>query len=158
MTTRAAHLLWFFLATILFGAGCEDLPPNSYKPEVVVEGYLIVDRPIEGIRINISQAVTDTFRSERGAVADAAVEIKSGERVFPLVYRVVDGKGEYHYPDTTVLVEPTTRYDLNIRLADGSLVTGTTTTPGRIDWIKRPDSVLSYPKDTINLTSDSLRI
>ena len=140
------------------GVGCEDLPPNSYLPEPFVEAYLIVDEPIEGLRIHISQSVTDTFRSESGVVDNATVEITSGDRVYPLVYRVVDGRGEYHLPDTTVLVEPTTRYDLKIRLDDGTLITGTTTTPARIQWIRAPDSVLRYPKDTINLPKDSVRI
>jgi hypothetical protein len=91
-------------------------------------------------------------------VSDATVEIRSGDRIYPLVYRTVDGEGEYHYPDSTVRVEPETRYDLKITLADGTLITGTTTTPGRISWVKEPDTLLQYPKDTITLGNDSLHI
>lgn len=133
------------LAAIL--AGCEDEPPNAYTPQYVVEGYMIVDQPITGIRLTRSQSVTDTFRAKSGIVADADVRISDGSRTFLLEYRSPspDSLGSYMLPDTSVKVAPNTLYTLEIRTTDGKVITAKTATPGRVTWAKAPKDTVSIP-------------
>lgn len=127
--------------------GCEDAPPNAYTPQYVVEGYMIVDQPIAGIRLTLSQSVTDTFRTKGGIVTDADVRISDGSQTFLLVYRSPspDSLGSYMLPDTTVKVAPNTLYTLDIRTADGKVITAKTATPGRVVWTKAPKDTVSIP-------------
>jgi hypothetical protein len=60
---RMALGVVFMLA--LVAAGCEDAPPTDYVPEYVVQSYLLVDEPIQGVVLSRSQPVTDTFRVDK---------------------------------------------------------------------------------------------
>lgn len=148
------------VAALLFTAtGCEDLPPDSYIPQYVLEGYMLVDKPMAGIRLTRSQSVTDTFKFEKGVVPNADVKIIAGGNVYQLQYRGSNRSGEYFYPDTTVTVQPNTTYNIEVRIPDGAMLTAQATTPERIAWINPPKSVLQYPVDTLNLPSpDSLKL
>jgi hypothetical protein len=156
ITTRVATIALALVA--LAGlVGCEDSAPTDYLPQTVVEAFLIVGEPVHDIRVTRSQSVTDTFRYRNSAVADASVKLIAGDRTLQLVYRANEGVGEYYLPDTTVRIEPDTRYRVVVTMADGSVVSGETRTPAQISWIEPPDSLLYYPKDTIGLPApDSL--
>lgn len=140
--------------------GCEDAAPTEYMPQPVVEAFLIVGEPIRDIRVTLSQSVTDTFRYRNSAVANADVKLISGDRTLQLQYRENDRVGEYHYPDTTVLVEPSTRYKLVVTMPDGAVASGETTTPIQIAWINAPKTPMRYPLDTAALPrpADSLAL
>lgn len=146
-------------ALLLTATGCEDMPPDSYIPQYVLEGYMLVDKPMAGIRLTRSQSVTDTFKFENGAVPNADVKIIAGGTFYQLQYRSNNRSGEYFYPDSTVTVQPNTTYKIEVRTADGATLTAQTTTPGRIAWVNAPKPVLQYPVDTLNLPSpDSLKL
>jgi len=155
-----SQITLFVLAAILL-TSCEDAPPTGYVPEYAVESYLIVDKPITGVVISRSLAITDTFKMENSVVKDAVVEISSPSETFILQYRAKPkGGGEYFNPDTTKLIQPSTLYTLKVTTKDGKIVTGSTTTPERINWLpgKGPKPVYQYPLDTLKLPSpDSLR-
>jgi hypothetical protein len=149
----------FVLPLLLLFSSCEDAPPNSFVPVPYVEGYLFVDRPIEGIVVATSQSLAVPYDQAAGMVGDAEVQISDGSASYQLVYRVVNGLGSYWYPDSTVLVKPGMRYTLSVRLKNGTVLGASTLTPERIEWTKPPSPVLQYPSDTVRLTSpDSLRI
>lgn len=140
------------LATILAFAplaGCEDSAPTAYIPEHVLEAFLIVGEPIQGIRVTRSQSVSDTFRYRNSAVPDADVKLIAGDRTLQLQYRANDGVGEYFHPDTTVRIEPETSYRIHVTLADGGTLSGQTRTPVQISWIAEPKTPLQYPTDTL---------
>lgn len=131
----------------MFLAGCEDAPPNNYIPQYVVQGYLVVDEPIDGIVLTRSQPVTDTFKVAKGAVPDASVRIVAGGQAHTLVYRASEqGVGEYYLPDTSVRVKPKTLYRLEITAADGATMTAETMTPDRFDWVRRPRDTAKIPR------------
>ncbi|MCE7933242.1 MAG: DUF4249 family protein [Chlorobi bacterium CHB2] len=148
------------VVALLFSAtGCEDLPPDAYIPQYALEGYLLVDKPITNISLTRSQSVTDTFKFDKGGVPNADVKIITGGNVYQLQYRNDNRSGGYFYPDTTVRVQPNTTYKIEVRTADGSLLTAQTITPERIAWITPPKSSLQYPVDTLSLPSpDSLKL
>ncbi len=161
-TTTIQRLALAAATVILMTAatGCEDLPPNEYVPQYVVEGFLIVDEPIHGIKVMRSQPVTDTFRLKNSAVTDADVRIIVDGRSMQLAYRPDStGVGEYYFPDTSEKVQPGVIYSIEVRPTDGGLLSGSTLTPQRISWVTAPLSVIDYPKDTIELPSpDSLKL
>jgi hypothetical protein len=137
--------------------GCEDAAPTEYIPQTVLEAFLIVGEPIQGIRVTRSQSVTDTFRYRNSAVSDADVRLVAGDQSLQLQYRANDGVGEYFLPDSTVRVQPGVNYRVVVTLTDGSVVSGATRTPEQIEWIDAPKSRLYYPTDTIALPApDSL--
>ena len=156
MKTYKILLLTFFVSIIAIA--CEDAVPNDYQPKTMVEGYLIVDEPIGRIIVLRTQPVRDSFNYANSLIRDAAVRIIGDDRIFDLV---IDSDGEYgyYYPDVTYLVKPNTSYQLEVRLADGTLITGSTETPSRFNWVKKNPKLMQYPIDTINLPlNDSLRI
>ncbi len=146
-----------FAALIL--TACEDSPPTDYIPVPYLEGYLLVDEPIDNVVVAISQPLTEAFHYADMMTADAEVVITANGVDYPLEYRVRNGVGSYGFPDTTYRVAPETRYSIRVRLSDGSSMTAETTTPKRIGWTIPPRAVLQYPQDTTELFSpDSLRI
>jgi hypothetical protein len=147
-----------FLLALSF-SGCEDQPPTDYIATPFLEAYLIVDQPIEDVVVAISQPITEVFDYEQMMAADADVVLSSEGVDYPLQYVVEDGIGRYRYPDTTVKVQPKTRYVIRVSLPDGSVMRAETVTPERIVWTIPPREVLQYPQDTTVLVSpDSLRI
>lgn len=161
MKNHIKHIfLGLFAFSILGLASCEDPVAFDYIPQYAVEAYLLVDEPITGVMITKSQPVADTFVYENSIVRDAKVQIIRDQRdTMTLQFYPSERGGEYRLPDTTILVQPSMRYDLLVTLPDGNRVTGTTNTPERIEWINPPKSVLQYPIDTMNLFApDSLSI
>jgi hypothetical protein len=150
------HLL--ILLTLLISS-CEDLPPQVYEPKTYVETYLIVDHPLEHVKIMKTQALTDTFKYENTFIRDAEVLIHFNNRTLRLV---TDSKGidGYYYPDTNIKVLPETEYKLEIHLKDGSLITAKTFTPKRFGWLTPPPTDVYYPKDTVNFSdaTDTIKI
>lgn len=149
--------LIFFLSLFIL-VSCEDPIPSDYIPKNMVEATLIVDEPIKDIIIMKTQPVSDSFVYSKSIIHDADVKIISPTKTYQLV---CDNEREsgYYYPDTNELINPNTIYKLEIVLKDGTIITGETTTPDRISWIKPLPDTLYYPKDTINLTTpDSLKL
>ncbi len=155
--------IFFVILAIIFLNSCEDLPPDLYIPQIFVEGYLIVDEPINGIILLRSMPVLDSFNYQQSLVKDANIRItelsgNNGNFSYQLIYSDEPLLG-YHYPDTSVKIKPNTTYKLEITLNNGDRITGETTTPERLKWKIPPRDTLYYPKDTINLPSpDSLKI
>ena len=156
---KKSYVLFLLVCGGVLLQSCEDAPPNSFVPVPYVEGYLFVDRPIDGVVVAMSQSLAVPYDQPSGMIADADVQVSDGSSSYQLAYRVVNGHGSYWYPDTSVLVKPGTRYTLSVRLKNGTVLGASTLTPERIEWTKPPSPVLQYPSDTVRLTSpDSLRI
>lgn len=141
----------FSLFAALLGAlllsACEDLPPNTYDPQYIVETVLIVDRPIEGVRISRSQPVTDTFHLMNGVVSDADIRIIVDGQTIPLVYHPDStGLGSYAAADTSLHVLPGTLYSLEVRTTDGAFLTAQTRTPQRVEWTTPPKDTVTIPE------------
>lgn len=145
------------LAALLF-FGCEDMPPTTYVPQYVLEGYLIVDDPINNISVTLTQPTTESFNYAGSAIKDAQVDLITGDRKLHLVYRPDSSVGTYWYPDSSVVVQPNTRYRIEVRTTDGALITGETVTPGRITWTQEPKDTIYYPPSDTVRPPDSLSL
>ncbi len=143
------------LASILLSMGiflnsCEDAVPTDYVKQNFVEAFIFVGEPIENIVVMHSQPVQEKFDYEKAMIRDAEVVISGDGQVFNLMINAVGDSG-YYNPNKTYLVKPNTKYDLSIKLKDGSIITGTTTTPNVVSWTDGLKDTIQYPKDTINL-------
>lgn len=145
-------LYFAIVLDLLLLVSCEDVPSTDYIPEYYVEAFLIVDEPIDMIRIERTQSLSDTFKLSNALVSDAIVKILVDDKELLLKYRDtgdVDRRG-YFFFDTSYKVEPNKLYRLEIQTADGKRITGETQTPERIEWETIPPDSLNFPNDTIN--------
>lgn len=134
---------------------------NDYIEDYAVQALLLVDEPIEDIRILRTVDVQDSFSFEKSAVRNAEARIIENGRAIPL--RFDPARFSYQAADASERVKPNAeyRFEATLRNSSGQIVTlrGATTTPERVRWILAPKDTLWYPKDTMALPSpDSLRI
>lgn len=151
------HLV-FFAVFIIFLFACEDAPPTDYIQQYYVEAYLIVDEPIDGIKLQRTLPIQDSFKLEKALIKDAIVKIKFEDKEIRLVFRDtgnVDNKA-YYFPDTSLKIQPNTTYYLEILTPDGVKITGTTITPRRFEWVEKPPDTLYYPKDSVNFSDGKI--
>lgn len=144
----------YFVVFISFLLGCEDAPPTDYVQQYYVEAYLIVDEPVDGLKLQRTLPIQDSFKLEKALVKDAIVKIKFEDKEIQLAFRDtgdIDNKA-YYFPDTSFKVQPNTTYHLEILTSDGVKITGTTITPQRFEWIEKPPDTLYYPKDSVNFS------
>jgi len=156
---RVRFLLFGAFLSLIILSGCQDLPPDVYDSRVFVEAYLIVDRPIDDVKIMFTQSLSDSFSYENSYIRDADVFIKYNSKKIKLVTDATGERG-YYYPDTNVKVLPDTKYELEVILSDGSVLTAETNTPNPFKWIVPPPPTLYYPKDTVDLSdaTDTIKI
>ena len=143
-------LLLSIIAVII--VSCEDPAPTDYIPDIVVEGLLIVDEPIRNITVIRTQPLADSFSYYNSLISNAIVKIKSEGQEFLLDYNPPgnDNKPGYYFSDTSYKVKSNQLYEMEV-IVDGKIMTGTTFTPARTDWIRSPKKYIQYPIDSINL-------
>lgn len=147
----------YIFALFVFLAACGDDIPTDYKPEYVLEAILLVGEPIQNITVLQTQPITAKYNQYKASIKDADVKIIGDGQIFQLVFNFDTLKPGYFYPDRNYIIKPATEYRIEVRLKDGTLLSGTTTTPTEIAWQTRIKKILQYPKDTINLPqSDSI--
>lgn len=141
-----------FLIVLIFS--CEDAPPTDYIPQYYLEAFLIVDEPIDGIKLMKTQPLQQKFDYSKAFVKNADVRIKFNGNEVKLSLRDTGNPENwaYFFPDTNLKVQPNTTYYLEIQTYDGVLITGSTTTPERFEWVSAPPDTIYYPKDTINFS------
>jgi len=142
------HILITAILISLIFTSCEDPVPFDYEPQNYIEGALVVGEPIDNIIVMRSQPIQESFNYESSLVRDAEVTINFDDRELNLQ---IDDTGEsgYYYAEE-YLVEEGKEYNLIVKFADGTTVTGNTITPSAPIWIKPPPETIQYPKDTIN--------
>jgi len=150
----------YLILTLLFGAflliSCEDPVPNDYIPINLIEALLIVDKPIDNIRITRSLPINQEYYYEDAVIKDAECYIFEGNIGFKLSFRNAEVAQEmvYYYDNPYYLVKPNTEYKLRVILANGDTITGTTITPNNeVSWIKQIEPQIQYPFDTATLPS-----
>lgn len=140
------------LSIAIFSQSCEDLPPSVYIEEYVLEALILVDEPIQGIILTKTMPLSEKYVYDSAMIRDATVIIKEGDEEFELKFRPKeDGIRGYYYPDTTYLVKAQTNYTIEVTMPNGNKITGSTLTPSKTAWEKRPNDFVNFPKDSINL-------
>lgn len=144
-------ILLIILALITLNS-CEDPVPTDYVPQNYLEAALIVGQPIDNIVLMQSQPINISFDYEKSLIRDAEVIITGDGKEFKLQ---IDPKGNRgYYSNEDYRVKGNTQYSIEVRLADGSRITGTTLTPDTLVWDKSAPDLIQYPKDTIRKETD----
>lgn len=142
------NIIYILLALFALSS-CEDDMLREYIPQTMVEAYLIVNQPIEDVKLFTSQPVFDKYDISKSAIHDAEVYIRTGDDLLKL--EIDPNSSSYYYPDKTYLVKPNTHYDLEIVLKDGTVITGETNTPSEMNWVMEANDTIQYPLDTLHL-------
>lgn len=152
-TYKASTLQRVMLSiALLLGLGlssCVDNNLAEYKPETVVEAYLIVNESIENIRVMKTQPLNASFNFDDYDVKNATVQIIGDGQTFDLQYDNENNTG-YFYADKEYKVKPNVEYSLNIKMPDGTIITGKTMTPAQTKWNKKLPSKMQFPVDSTN--------
>lgn len=137
-------LLSFFIYS------CVEENSNAFHEDTIVEAFLIVDEPIQNIRVMHTIPILDTFKFENAVIDNANILIysDSGDSLY-LEYNNKIYK--YQAINSNYLIKENTNYNLRI-IINNDTITGQTLTPKKFKWmIKLPDLV-QYPKDSIHLS------
>lgn len=137
-----------FSLIIIFIASCEDPVPKDYQPEIFVEAVLVAGEPIKDIKVMLSQPLTDSFDYSKSIIRDANIVISRDDENYLLTYD--EATLSYFYEDKSLLIQPETKYDLEITFPGRTdVITGTTTVPKAFSWVNGTYDVTYYPQDTL---------
>ncbi|MFA6540551.1 MAG: DUF4249 family protein [Bacteroidota bacterium] len=136
--------------------GCnEPSSPSDYQKEVVVDGILVAENPIDSIDLHWTGEIDKFYDPASYAITNATVIITGVGFSFEdsLVHH--SGiPGRYVTSDTTKKIVPTRTYALTITLPDGKMITGMTTVPDTFSIIastlKNNDTVKYDTKAPLN--------
>ena len=137
-------LLVALLGVAMLTTSCEDPLPTDYVRELVVEGFVIADRPLTNIRIYASQPITDTFRMKDAVITDAEVIVLENGTPVPVHFVVDPNGGHYEAVDTSFRVKHASTYSLTVRAIDVT-ATATARTMPSFNWVKTPKPAFQYP-------------
>lgn len=143
---------------VLLVVSCGDPVPTDYQEELVVEGFVFVGEPIRDIRVLRTLPITDTFRFVNASIRDALVRITADG--VPLGVEFVSDSlgGTYRVTDQQYRAVAGVTYAIEVT-AVGKTITGSTTTPDTLAWVKEPKDTLQYPGRFFELTrNDSLEV
>lgn len=144
---RPNRLLSLLALVALVGltTACEDpIPDDAYVEELVVEGFAIAGRPLDGIRIFRTLSINDTFSLDAAMIRDANVIILENGTQIPVHYVADSLGGHYEAIDTSYRVKPNSTYNLTVN-AIGKTATATATTLNTFNWISAPKDTMQYP-------------
>lgn len=139
------------ILTLIALNSCEDPVPTDYVPNNYLEAALLVGQPIDNIILMRSQPINVVFDYEKSLIRDAEVIITGDDREFKLQIDPTGNRGYYSNDDYRV--KENTRYYIEVRMSDGSRITGTTLTPDKVEWLRDVPNTIQYPIDTVRKES-----
>jgi hypothetical protein len=148
--------LSLLLCAVLLNSCGDAVITDDYIAQNIISSLLIVNDTVKGVKVFRSQPLNKPYDVAGSMIKDAVVtliEQPSNVRI-PLTYRTTDtlGNGEY-YSAQGVIVKRNTKYDLEVKFADGTSANGTTTTPDSIYWKRTPASISQFPIDSLRQPS-----
>ena len=135
MILRNAVSLILTATSCLVVAACqaERTPESLFGPDaagkLVLDGLLIVGRPLPPVYVTQTVAAVDRDSPRHAVVPDAVVEIRQGDRVFRYARDPDAGPFQYSPPPDPPEVVPGTKYVMVVT-ARGTTARATTVTPG----------------------------
>jgi hypothetical protein len=155
---------WFIIMLLLIGTiSCEETIDATFTPQIVLEGYLYANEPIDSIVIRRTLDIGES--ASRSYLPGANVTLGVGDQEYQLVERA--GLPGRYFTPTTLFAAPGRTYTLRVE-ALGQVATSETTVPQPIylDSARIGDRVLSidnvdtidYPKDITELARPGIRL
>lgn len=127
-------------------AACDTYTQDDYRPEYVVESYLVAGEPLPLLRLSQTAPIDARYTFEDFAVEGADVRVNlldetgAVEETYPYVQTK---KGIYEPEDETAVVQPLRTYALEVRVpGHEEVIRSKTLVPG-------PFEIVSISQDTI---------
>lgn len=153
--TKVIALPILLCAVILNSCG-DAVITDDYIAQNIISSLLIVNDTVKGVKVFKSQPLNKPYDITGSMIKDASVALieQPGNIRIPLTFRIIDslGNGEYYSADG-VKVKRNTTYNLEVKFADGSSASGTTTTPDSVYWERTPSAIAQFPIDTLRQPS-----
>ena len=137
MISRNAVALVLTVTSCLVVTACqaERTPESLFGPdaagELVLDGLLIVGRPLPPVFVTQTVATVDRDSPRHAVVLDAIVEIRQGDRTFRYVRDPDAGPFQYSPPADAPVVAPASTYVIEVA-SKGRTARATTVTPGPV--------------------------
>ncbi len=138
------------LGIALFAVACDTTTPQP-EQQVVVEGYLQANAPLETIRLTRTVETEEPYRPSEAAVRGAEVVVQrlegDGTVAEAVSFTERDSKPGVYEPETAAIVQPATQYRLRATTPDGEELTATTTLPEDIEVVESRNDTAVYQSD-----------
>ena len=134
---RSAVPFGVALGLALVVGGCDSEGDTSFRTQVAVEAYQIVDAPLAPVYLTRTAAADQPYRPSSAAITDAVVSVSlldaSGSVERRVAYRLANAsQGRYEAVGTAPAVQPLRTYRLDAVVpGQAAPVTAQTLTPGR---------------------------
>lgn len=141
-----------YLLPILLITACELYEQDGYTELYVIESFLVADEPFPQILISTTARIDDRYSFGERAVNNASVHIhelnEDGVKVRHIPYRQSDQPGRYIPVSSEEIVQPGTRYLLEIfdLPDDDAFITSNTYVPGSFEIIDINADTLAYQR------------
>ncbi|MDE2999002.1 MAG: DUF4249 family protein [Gemmatimonadota bacterium] len=134
MVSRNTNIVLTVASCLLISAcHAERTPESLFGPDaagkLVLDGLLIVGRPLPPVFVTQTVATGDRESPRHAVVSDAVVEIRQADRVFRYIRDPDAGPFQYSPPADPPVVAPETEYVMVVT-ANDTTARATTVTPG----------------------------
>ncbi|HEY3876025.1 MAG TPA: DUF4249 family protein [Candidatus Kapabacteria bacterium] len=151
------HLLIVLFALVL--ASCSNVSESVFTPQLVVQGYLYANEPLDSIVVRETIPIGSTPSTDR--VTNAKVTISDGDTTDTLIEDPTFAAGGRYISSHPVMIQAGKTYSLRVE-ALGQVVTAATTVPIalHLDSVELEGTILSFTKvDTVTYPTvvDSLQ-
>jgi hypothetical protein len=136
-----------YLSFVVLLAGCTSTNDIAFTPQIVVQGFLYANEPLDSIVVRQTESVFDTSHDK--SINDALVTIASENGIDTLH---LGYKGGEYIPKRPIIPRSRKTYTLRVEW-NGQIATSTTTVPDSI----RLDSVVAYGRRLSLTNTDTLR-
>jgi Domain of unknown function (DUF4249) len=134
----------FALLLLMAVASCTAVTESTFTPQIVVQGYLYANEPLDSIVVRQTIPIGSSTGNE--FVSGAVVTITNGDSIYALREHSMFEPGRYS-SDSIIIIQPGKTYSLRIE-ALGQIATASTTVPLAIhlDSAKLNTQMLSLTK------------
>ncbi len=120
-------LLPFVICNLSFVTfSCTSVTESTFSPQIVIQGYLYANEPLDSIVIRESIPITGITGNDR--VSNAIVTLSTGDSIYPLHNDSSFVPGARYRTDYPLVIQPGVTYSLRVE-ALGQVATATTTVP-----------------------------
>src|SRR5689334_2410835 len=106
---KQALILCFLCALI---AGCESGSDSEFKPQIVVQGFLYANEPLDSIVVR--QTLPISANNEGDRLSNALVTISDGDSSYELIESKTSGVAGQYVSAQPLVIQPGKTYSLRV--------------------------------------------
>ncbi len=153
------------MTSLTIFASCTSVNEPPFSPQIVIQGYLYANEPLDSIVIR--KTIPITGRSADDRISNAIVTLSTGDSVYMLHNDSSFLPGGRYVSDHPIVIQPGATYTLRVEaLAQVATASTTVPLPIHLDSVKLDGQVLSltevdtiaYPKFVDSLASPGIHL